>query len=180
MTNVPASPGVVSDLEFSHERGFYEAAFDVTISCETPGAAIYYTLDGSEPYLPAGRIPTGIPYTKPIRIAKTTCLRAIAIKQDWVPSRMETHTYIFLGNVAQQPAQPAGFPTSWGGRSADYQMDPDILSNPQYGGQLQSALLSLPSMSIVMTNRDLFDSQTGIYANSGSSGVAWEGRARSS
>jgi hypothetical protein len=91
-----------------------------------------------------------------------------------VPSPVETHTYLFLADVALQSAQPAGFPSSWAGLSADYEMDPDILSKPQYASQLKTALLSLPSMSIVMTNRDLFDSQTGIYANSGSSGVSWE------
>ena len=52
----------------------------------TPGAAIYYTIDGSEPYLQAARMPTGMPYTKPdSNHARTTCLRAIAVKQDWVP-----------------------------------------------------------------------------------------------
>jgi len=171
MSNAPPAAGVVSDLGFSHERGFYEAPFDVTIECSTPDAVIYYTLDGSEPYLAAARAPTGIPYTKPVRITRTTCLRAIAVKPDWVPSRMETQTYLFLANVAAQTAQPSGFPTKWGGLTADYEMNRSILSNPQYGGQLESALLSLPSMSIVMSIRDLFDSQTGIYTNSGSEGL---------
>jgi len=174
MSNVKPAMGVVSNLRFSHERGFYDAAFDLTITCKTPGAEIYYTTDGSRPYLQGGRLPTGTLYTRPIRITRTTCLRAIAVLQDWVPSPVETQTYLFPANVAQQSAQPAGFPSTWGARSADYQMAPAILSNPQYGNQLRAALLSLPSMSIVMTNRDLFDSQTGIYANSGNSGVSWE------
>jgi hypothetical protein len=174
MSNLGPATGVVSNLRFSHERGFYDAAFDLTTTCKTPGAEIYYTTDGSRPYLLSGRRPTGTLYTGPIRITRTTCLRAIAVQQDWVPSPVETQTYLFPANVAQQSAQPAGFPSTWGARSADYQMAPAILSNPQYGNQLRAALLSLPSMSIVMTNRDLFDSQTGIYANSGNSGVSWE------
>ena len=174
MSNVGPATGVVSNLRFSHERGFYDTAFDLTIACKTPGAEIYYTTDGSRPYLLGGRRPTGTLYTRPIRITRTTCLRAIAVLQDWVPSPVQTQTYIFPANVAQQPALPSGFPSTWGGRSADYQMAPSILSNPQYGSQLQAALMSLPSMSLVMTNHDLFDPQTGIYANSGNSGVSWE------
>ncbi len=174
MSNVEPAMGVVSNLRFSHERGFYDTAFDLTLACKTPGAEIYYTTDGSRPYLLSGRRPTGTLYTRPIRITRTTCLRAIAVLQDWVPSPVQTQTYIFPANVAQQPALPAGFPSTWGARSADYQMAPAILSNPQYGSQLQAALMSLPSMSIVMTNQDLFDPQTGIYANSGNSGINWE------
>ena len=33
----------------SHERGFYDDAFDLQIFCDTPDAVIRYTLDGSEP-----------------------------------------------------------------------------------------------------------------------------------
>jgi hypothetical protein len=172
--NVPAYQGVVSDLMFSHARGFYEESFELTISCGTPGAAIYYTTDGGEPYQQGGRIPTGTVYTQPVRIAKTTCLRAVAVKQGWVPSRMETQTYIFLGNVEQQSARPPGFPADWKGAAADYEMDPDILSNRQYVVQLKPGLLSIPSMSLVMSTRDLFDAQTGIYANPQGAGVAWE------
>jgi hypothetical protein len=82
MSNVLPTQGVISHLRFSHERGFYDAAFDLTIACDTPGAAIYYTTDGSEPYLQGGRVPTGTLYNRPIRITRTTCLRAIAVRQD--------------------------------------------------------------------------------------------------
>ncbi|MEN6575486.1 MAG: lamin tail domain-containing protein, partial [Phycisphaerales bacterium] len=173
-SNAPAALGVVSDIEFSQKRGFYDASFDLALSCDTPDATIYYTIDGSKPYQPGGRMPTGTEYTRPIHVARTTCLRAIAVKPDWVPSRMETHTYIFLHNVAAQPPQPPGFPTTWGNLAADYAMDAAVLSNSQYNEQLKPALLSLPSMSLVMAVGDLFDSSTGIYANPGNSGVFWE------
>ena len=165
---------VVSNPRFSHERGFYDEAFEITISCATPEALVYYTTDGSEPYQQGGRAPTGTVYTQPIRIAKTTCLRAVAVKQGWTSSDLQTRTYLFPANVLLQSARPPGFPTEWKGLATDYEMDPDILSNPQYGPQLQAALLSIPSMSLVMNVRDLFDSQTGIYSNPQSSGVAWE------
>jgi len=48
--NSAAYEGKVADTKFSHDRGFYEAPFEVTITCETPGAEIYYTTDGSAPF----------------------------------------------------------------------------------------------------------------------------------
>jgi hypothetical protein len=174
MGNTPAYQGVVSDPAFSHDHGFYEESFEVTISCSTPEVIIYYTTDGSEPYQQGDRAPTGIVYSQPIRISQTTCLRAIAVRPVWVSSRIQTQTYLFAANVALQSTRPADFPADWKGVAADYGMSPSILSNPQYGPQLPAALLSIPSMSIVMNVRDLFDAQTGIYSNPGSSGVAWE------
>ena len=174
MGNTPAYQGVVSDPAFSHEHGFYEGPFEVTLSCATPDAMIYYTTDGSEPFQQGGRAPTGTVYSQPIRIAQTTCLRAIAVRLGWVSSRIQTQTYLFAASVLLQSPRPTGFPTDWRGVAADYAMSSSIVSNPQYGPQLPAALRSLPSMSIVMNVRDLFDSQTGIYANSGNSGVAWE------
>ena len=87
---------------------------------------------------------------------------------------MQTQTYLFAAHVPMQSPRPTGFPTNWKGVAADYAMSSNIVSNPQYGPQLPAALLSLPSMSIVMNVRDLFDTQTGIYSNPQSSGVAWE------
>ncbi|MHC4555912.1 MAG: lamin tail domain-containing protein, partial [Planctomycetota bacterium] len=70
--NNDAYSGEVSDTQFSHDRGFYDTPFSLTIAADTKGAAIYYTLDGSEPYKLGGRFPNGIVYTGPISISKTT------------------------------------------------------------------------------------------------------------
>lgn len=172
-SNAPAYLGVVSDPVFSVKHGFYDAPFDVTLSCATPDAVIYYTTDSSEPLQPNSRMP-GTVYTRPIRISRTTCLRAVAVRQGWASSRKLTQTYLFLADVPLQSAHPAGFPTNWKGLAADYEMSPSILSNPQYSGQLRAALLSLPTMSLVMNIPDLFDANAGIYANSGNTGVVWE------
>ena len=87
--------GFVDEPTFSHSRGFYNAPFSVTISTKTAGAVIYYTLDGSEPYLTDGQLPAGMVYAGPIQVVKTTCIRAKAIKTGWIPSKTATHTYIF-------------------------------------------------------------------------------------
>ncbi|HNS21950.1 MAG TPA: CotH kinase family protein, partial [Sedimentisphaerales bacterium] len=176
--NARAAMGVTSDVRFSRERGFYETSFDVALSCDTPGVTIYYTTDGSDPGQPSDRIGAvnGTVYTQPICIAKTTCLRAVAVKTDWISSPTAAQTYLFLANVALQSTKPSGFPTTWGSVPADYEMDSDILSNSQYGGRLTAALRSLPSMSLVMDVDDLFDSKTGIYSNSnaGNDDPSWE------
>jgi hypothetical protein len=172
--NVQGYHGRVADVRFSRERGFCDQPFEVAIFCDTPDAMIYYTTDGTAPYLLGGRVPSGIPYTKPIQITKTTCLRAAAIRQNWLAGNIVTQTYIFLQNVIQQPAQPSGFPARWQGAAADYEMDPQVVSDPRYHDVLADALLSIPTMSLVMAGRDLFDSTTGIYANPQNSGAAWE------
>ncbi len=94
--------GLVSELTFSYNRGFYNAPFSVTITTETEGAVIYYTLDGSEPYNFEMGQPTGIFYSSPILISTTTCLRAVAFKTGWKPTNIDTHTYIFLDDVCRQ------------------------------------------------------------------------------
>jgi len=60
--------GEVADTKFSHNRGFYDAPFSVTIATETKGAVIYYTLDGTEPYdtVDNKRSSTGRVYTGPV------------------------------------------------------------------------------------------------------------------
>lgn len=54
--------------------GFYTEAQNVTLTCATEGATIYYTLDGKEPTAASTE------YTAPIAISKTTTLKAVAIK----------------------------------------------------------------------------------------------------
>ena len=169
--NIELYQGFVAVPEFSHDRGFYEDPFDLTITCDTPGAIVYYTVDGSEPYQTGGRFPTGRPYTGPIHISRPVSLRAKAVKPGWMESATITHTYLFLDQVIRQSSQPAGWPSSWGGTGADYAMDPEIVN--AHAGTLKNDLKSLPTMSLVMKLDDLFSS-SGIYANWNSQGVSWE------
>ncbi|UCG59194.1 MAG: lamin tail domain-containing protein, partial [Phycisphaerales bacterium] len=166
--NISGAISVVGDTKFSHDRGFYDAPFYLTITTKTAGATIRYTTDGSAPSPTRGK-----QYSGPIYINTTTCLRAVAVKPGWMPSNVDAQTYIFLDQVLRQPRNPAGFPSSWGGSAADYEMDPEIVNDYRYGPNLKGDLLSLPSMSLVMEVEDIFGS-SGIYSNPHSSGVAWE------
>jgi len=80
--------GIVAPPELNHNRGFYETSLNVAITCETEGATIYYTLDGSEPN------ETSMEYTNPIPINSTACLRVRAFRNDWLPSTIKTHTWL--------------------------------------------------------------------------------------
>ena len=184
--NIAAYSGQVADTKFSHNRGFYDTPFSVTIATETEGATIYYTLDGSEPYDISGRSLQGMIYTGPIPINGTACLRAKAVKHGWKPTDIDTYTYIFLHDVirqTQQEALYAGYPREWwGGHPADYGMDPDVYNDPDYAGLMDDALLSIPTVSLVTNKDNLFSHEDdpengGIYIYTGHSitgGRGWE------
>jgi len=169
--NAQVYDGIVANVEFSREHGFYDQPFQVALTCDTPDVTIYYTTDGSEPFKTGGRFPKGNVYAAPIRISQTTCLRARAVKPDWRYSDIATQTYIFMDQVLYQYA-PSGFPGSWGTTAADYAMNPGIVT-PQVQ-EIKDALKSLPTMSLVMTLDDLFGATQGIYANPNGTTASWE------
>ena len=184
--NSAAYEGKVADTKFSHDRGFYDAPFSVTIACETPDAEIYYTTDGSMPFSEARQIPAGTLYTGPVLISESTCLRAVAIKSDWVSSNTDAHTYLFLDQVVQRSQGSVtvlGYPSTWfESYAADYGMDPDIYEDPAYGPLLAEAMRAIPTLSIVTDKDNLFSKTNsaesgGIYIYTGHSstgGQDWE------
>jgi hypothetical protein len=168
--------GLVSDTRFSIDRGFYTQPFEVAISTQTPGATIRYTTDGSTPTPTSGTI-----YTGPVPINTTTVLRALAYKADHLSTNVDTQTYLFPGHVPAQPANPAGFPATWGGtgssnplRSADYEMDPRIVNSATYAGRVTAGLTSIPTLSVATDVNNWFSPTTGIYSNSAREGELWE------
>ncbi len=82
------------------EPGSADFRDSLTISLHdtTPGAVIYYTLDGTGPDSSSVR------YTGPFTIYDTTALRAIALKQDWLPSAECNEIYTLLVPRAAMPA----------------------------------------------------------------------------
>ncbi len=177
--NISVFQGVVSGVEVSHERGFYDTPFSLTLASETDGAIIYYTIDGTEPYEFNSQITRGMRYTTPVTISGTTCLRAVATKPGFKPSDIITQTYIFPGDVIRQsplgqrpgPTWPSG---SVNGQVFDYGMDPDVVNDPHYSAQMIDALLAIPSFSLVTNLENLFDRSKGIYVNASQEGRSWE------
>ncbi|HEV58116.1 MAG TPA: hypothetical protein ENN87_11605, partial [Phycisphaerales bacterium] len=166
--NVSGAVGLVGDTKFNIDRGFFENPFQVEITTDTEGATIRYTTDGSAPSETHGQI---YDPAQPVIISTTTTLRALAHKPGWIPSNVDTQTYIFLNDVIQQPASPPGFPSSWGSAAADYAMNPTHVS--AHADTIVSDLRSLPTMSLVMDRDDLFG-PSGIYSNPRNSGTVWE------
>jgi hypothetical protein len=153
-------------------RGFYDTAFTVGLSSADPTLSIRYTTDGSPP-----TASTGTPYVAPVSITTTTILRAAAFRPGEAPRKITTVTYLFLEDVLNQPAAPAGYPSVWQpGTSADYAMTSSVAPDQD----IIDALLALPTVSVAMPVDDLFNNNTdpaigGIYANSTiARGFPWE------
>ena len=160
--------GWVADTKFTPSRGIYWETIAVTITNGTPDSVIRFTTDGSWPSETNGAI-----YTAPIPIINTTTLRAAAIRPGFIPTDVDTHTYLFPAWVAAQPINPPGFPSSWSGSAADYEVDPNVTGTTLPGYHLTNALLDLPTISITVDRGDLFDPALGIYYNSANAGPAW-------
>ena len=126
------------------------------------------TTDGSPPAAGNGTI-----YIGPVKIDRTTTLRAIATKANFQPTNIDAQTYLFVEDILKQK-QPLGYPTTWGGVRADYDMDPDIVNDPAYADEFEDAFAAMPTLSLTFDQDALFDPSTGIYQQPQSDGSAWE------
>jgi hypothetical protein len=168
--NGTAFYGVVADTKFSVDRGFYDTPFSLSITSGTPGATIYFTTNGAEPS-PAN----GLLISAPINIIGNSFIRAQAHLLGWIPSGIDTHSYIFLGDVLRQSNNIPNYPTIWqASYPADYGIDPNIVNHALYGPELSNDLRTIATLAIVADQNGLWNSSTGIYPNPTSIGPAWE------
>ncbi|MDA7888500.1 lamin tail domain-containing protein [Akkermansiaceae bacterium] len=119
----------VADTSFSLDRGFYTNPIQVAITSATVGAQIRYTLDGSKP-----TATTGLVYSSPVAISTTTVLRAAAFKAGFVPTNVDTQTYIYSADVIAHP-----------------NMLTSITQDPVYGPQMENSLQAVPTVSLVFS-----------------------------
>ena len=122
----------------STPRGFYEQPIDVAVRSSTPGATLVYTTDGSVPSLSHGTVvPPAAAGESPaftLRVDRTTTLRVRAFKDDFIPSRTGTFTYLFVADIAAQECQgdsDAGFPSKWQHRRSGLRNGPRRRSGPK-------------------------------------------------
>jgi len=187
--NLQSGGTLLPALSFSHKHGFYDNPFDLEITCGDSEAKIYYTTNGNTPSAVNGNL-----YSGPLSIQTTSIIRALAVKDNKPPSKISTRTYLFLENVIHQPNNPAGYPSDWGPYTgisgtaiADYEMDPDMMTDPVFANSVKDALLDLPVMSLVTERGYLFSKSMhpdsgGIYIYTGppltsttnGPGFAWE------
>ena len=78
----------VATPTFVPGAGTYYEAQNVTITCETEGATIYYTLDGTDPTA------NSTVYTAAIAIAETTTVKAFAAKEGMLDSEIATAEFV--------------------------------------------------------------------------------------
>ena len=94
----------VATPAFSVESGAVDSGTEVTITCGTEGANIYYTTDGTEPTAESTE------YTDAISITEAVTLKAIAVKDGMNNSAVASASYtISSGNI------PEGFVKVTGG-----------------------------------------------------------------
>ena len=84
----------VASPEFSLASGEVDSGTEVTITCSTEGAKIYYTTDGSEPTA------SSTEYTAAISVTEAVTLKAIAVKSGMNDSAVASASYTIKGTVA--------------------------------------------------------------------------------
>ena len=85
---IVGNPGeTVATPTFSPASGTYSQPQNVTISCTTNGATIYYTIDGTTPTTGSSV------YSSPLNISETTTVKAIGVKTGMNNSNVAMATY---------------------------------------------------------------------------------------
>jgi hypothetical protein len=161
--------GFVRDTTFSVDRGYYDEAFDLVITTPTPGATIVYTLDGTIPSTSNGiRVTASGASVAPqvaLRIESTTLIRAMAFKNGFEPTDVDTQSYLFHQVLLQQDGrgEPYSQSVRWGHAGEDWEMDPQILQHTNSEIRpVKEDFLRLPTLSVVMDFKEMFGSG-GIY-----------------
>jgi hypothetical protein len=170
-------------LSFSHDAGFYNNPFNLTIASPDPEADIIYTLDGSNPQNSTSKFTGDSEVIISIDPASTTgrgttpgvVLRASLGKDGYKPSKPESRTYIFIENVKTQSYPGGGWPSeNINGQIIDLDMDPDVVNDSRYASLIDDALLEIPTICVTTDLKNLFDPATGIYVNAWGHGSEWE------
>lgn len=162
--NRPNAPsefeGFVEQPTIFPQHGFYSSPLEASITCPTVDSVIRYTLDGSEPTTNSAI------YTQPLVISGTTTLRARSFSNGWKPSYSKTHSYLFLEDVIEQPADEYIV----NGQKIVLGMDQDVVAKSYIDSSnqtfnIQDAFAAIPSICITTDSNNLFDPDTGIYVN---------------
>ena len=91
-------PGVVETPKFSEASGEVKAGTEVSISCGTAGATVYYTIDDSTP-----SASNGTEYSAPIVINEAMTIKAIAVKEGMTDSKLAQAAYTIKADTPVGP-----------------------------------------------------------------------------
>ena len=92
---------VANEVIFSHQRGYYDSAFELELSSAIPDSVIRYTTNGSKPNN------SSTVYAGPIRISPSTSsgtrgvrtVRSFSTHPSAAVSPVSTHTYIWVNGT---------------------------------------------------------------------------------
>ncbi|MCW1886299.1 lamin tail domain-containing protein [Luteolibacter flavescens] len=154
--NMTSTLGMVPEVVFSKERGYFNAPFSLVLTSPMAETQIRYTTDGTAPTATTGQI-----YTAPIPVSTTATIRACAYRTGYTSLRPETRTYLYLPDIIQQPATIAGWPnplisTGTVTKVHDYEMDPTLVSDPAFRDELIEGFADIPTVSVVVKKTDMW------------------------
>ena len=167
LNNKEAVDGFVKDTTFTIDRGIYTEPFKTTITTETTGATIIYTLDGTIPSERNGiKVEPKNLVTQPsveIEINTTSQIRAIAVKDNYESTNVDTHSYIFPSDVLKQSRSTVPPHVNWGHAGPDFEMDPEIVNHSSTEVRPETKdFLRVPTISLAMDWDEMFGN-SGIY-----------------
>ncbi len=148
--------GNVQTPRFNPVAGTYDNPIAVRIHCDTFGAEIHYSLDGSEPSLDSPQ------YTTPVLVSQSTALKARAFKDGWISSAVFNAEYVII------PAPPANFALVPGGT-----FTMGRTSGEGYGNELPTHPVTLPPFYVSkyeVTQQEYEAIMTNLPAQSGGVG----------
>ncbi len=143
---------VAADPTFTPSPGTYTSAQNVSLSSATPGATIYYTVDGSTPTTSSAA------YSSPIVVsAATLTIRAFAAATGYQSSPIVMGTYQIQGTAATPtftPASGTSFPSTLSVSIADATPSASIYyttdgSTPTTASQLYSGPFTISATTTV-------------------------------
>jgi hypothetical protein len=160
--NGPAFEGLIADTVFSVNRGFFDAPFEVTVASATTNAVVRFTVDGSEPTESSPVL------SQALSIRGTTTLRARAFRAGWVPTDIDTQTYIFASDVIRQTATNT-LAVGWPAGPVNGQVMRYGTDSPAAGlandAAKTNALRQIPSLSLTTDLDRLVGPAAGVYVN---------------
>jgi hypothetical protein len=116
--------GWLSAPVFSHERGFYDTAFELSLHHDDPDAELRVSLSGSAP---------STAYRDGITVSGTSTIRATVVRPGYRSPRTQTHTYIYVRDVVTSSVMNRG-----------------ITQNRNYEERALKGLLDLPTLAIAV------------------------------
>jgi hypothetical protein len=158
VTNKVATPAM------NPGTGNYFTAQSVTITSATEGAAIYYTLDGSDPD------ETKSLFATPVNISATTTLRARAYKAGMDPSNIFSAVYTFPTNVADIATlrqHTSGFYKFTGKATFTLISTDNVRGNPKYAQDATGGILIYDPDGKMTTTYQIGDGVTNLIGTLG-------------